>query len=299
MSKKKSKVDGFDGLTTGQWKAMCIKLGGVENFFAVLRGEKKVVLEDVIRQLIDKNGRRIPSPAMKNRSCDPNVVCKLLQAEIDYDMRLARLQRSFVGGKFLSVEDFKLKAEALLEQIRQNEQLVDLLKGSYFPVCFPQLKIEDYGSSLEDVFLPAVKKAYLEQFPRQEFRNYLGCELKGKVSIVEESRHRQLLDRMAIDPVVGIMFFPYSVFAQKEEMPSLPSSLLLCGVIDIAMALVAYLDILAGDCHVPGYDCSAVAFESSALSLSFDFDIGGGFLAFNAFSVIHYDFCSAGVLFLG
>jgi len=74
-------------------------------------------------------------------------------------------------------------------------------------------------------------------------------------------------------PVAGIMFFPlqgYSVLAQREQMASLPSSLLLSGAVDMATAMAAYPDVLARDWNTPGYDCSAVSFRSSASSLYFE-----------------------------
>jgi hypothetical protein len=283
-------------------EALINKLGGLENLHAVLRGDKEVLLKDVILKLVDKHGRLIPSPKTKNRVCDPDKSFKLEQPRIDYSYRLDRLIWGFTVGEFLSAEDFKQKAETLLSQLKGDELLVNLLNGVYLPVCFPRLKIADYGESFEEIFLPAVEKAYGEKYPSWDFENCRKGELAGKIAVIEGSRHQRLLDKMSVEPVVGIVFFPmrgYSVLAQRKQMYSLPSSILLCGAIDIATAIVAYPDVLARDWHTPGYACSAVSFGASAASLCFkarEDDLVFGDFVFLASAS---DRTSGGVVFLG
>jgi len=266
----------YGDVTLGQVEAAINNLGGLDNWNAWLRGELTLEISEVVPKMFDKNGRRIPPRGLEYAVCDPDTNFRLNQPEIDYAGVINRLQRSFPSvmgnGRFLSAEDFKQKAEALLEQLRQDEVLANLLKGIWLPVCFPRLRIKNYGQSLEEIFLPAVENSYKNQFPDRVFENYRRGELAAAVTMVEGSRHEMLLSRMEEGPIVGIMFFPlqgFSVLAQREQMTSLPSSLLLSGAVDMATARVAYPEVMARDWNTPGYDCSAVNFRSSAASLLF------------------------------
>lgn len=299
-------VDDYDELGYKWVTALCTKLGGLENVKGILRDELIVEIGRANPRFFDKNGRRIPPRSIQNAVCDPDTNFKLNQPEIDYAGVINRLQRSFPSvmgnGRFLSAEDFKQKAEALLEQLRQDEFLANLTKGVWLPVCFPHLRIENYGQSLEEVFLPAVEVSYRNQFPNRSFENYRKGDLAASVTIVEGSRHEILLSRMEQGPVVGIMFFPlqgFSVLAQREQMASLPSSLLLAGAVDMATAMAAYPDVLARDWNTPGYDCSAVKFRSSAASLSFGAHVDD--LKFDYYEVLANadGYYSGGLVFVG
>lgn len=225
-------------------------------------------------ELFDKNGRRIPRD-LKSSVCDPDTSFQLVQPEINYDERLARLIRFFPEGiKFVSAGEFQDRSEALLEQLRQDELLSNLLNGAYFPICLPHFKMADYGKNLEEVFLKACRDSYVDYFiaPSRKFYNHREGELKDKVYIIEGSRHDHLIARMADEPVVGIQFFPlqgFSINADRKQMTSLPESLILSGAMDIATAIIAFPDVLARDWETPGYDCAANSWRSAGRSLCF------------------------------
>lgn len=254
--------------------------GQVEAFFnmvepadmdRLLAGEASIKIVEIIRKLVDKNGRMIPPAGMKSAVCDPNTSFKLVQPKIDYAERLNRLIRFFPGKTFLSAEEFQKRSEALLEQLRQDVILSNLLKGVFLPVCYPQFTFGDYGKDLEDVFLKAAGGSYKSQFPEREFNNYRRGELEKGVDIVEES-HERFIAKMAKCPMVGIQFFPlqgFSIQADRELMPSLPKSLYLSGPIDLAVAMTECPDVLARDFNTPGYDCAAISWGSAGYSLSF------------------------------
>ena len=95
--------------------------------------------------------------------------------------------------------------------------------------------------------------------------------LAGKVSIVPGSRHEKLIEKMMQDYVVAI-YFPnplqgFSINASREQMATLPESLILAGGFDTASAMSMYPDIIARDWHTPGYDLSALNWQSSDYSL--------------------------------
>jgi hypothetical protein len=266
----------YGDVTLGQVEAAINKIGGLDNWNAWLRGELNLELNAATSKIFDKNGRRIPSRNLKNAVCDLNSNFRLIQPEINYVEIITRLEQRFSGmldkGRFFPRSEFDERIHTLLEQLRQDEFLANLLCGVWLPVCFPHLRIENYGQSLEEIFLPAVENAYKSQFPDRSFNNYRKGELAANVTYVEESRHGELLKRMERGPVAGIMFFPlqgFSVLAQREQISSLPSSLILCGAVDMATAIVAYPEVLARNINTPGYDCSAISWLSAAYSLFF------------------------------
>jgi hypothetical protein len=261
------KLRGWDGPTM---LALVDAAGGRENLEAVLRGEKKMTFEDVIRKLVDKNGRLIPAKELKCNVCDPNKKFNLIQPQVDCAQRLNRFVQFLPGMQFPSVAEFDLHVRALIGQLKNDSLLSNLLNGVYLPVCFPKLEISDYGKSLEEIFIAAAEKSYKVQFPERSFNNYRKGELAGKVGIVEGSRHEKLLAKMVEGPVVGIIFFPmqgFSIDASREQMSVLPESLLLSGSIDITTAAAMYPDVIGREYNTPGYLCSANTWQSAEYSL--------------------------------
>lgn len=261
----------YGDVTLGQVEAFINKIGGLEVWESVLRNESSVEIKSNSSKLFDKNGRRIPSRFLNHDVCDSDRSFKLLQPEINYVEVIERLKKNFPaqveGADFLSAEEFKKRAESLIEQLRQDKSLANLLKGVWLPICLPKLFINDYGRSLEDVFFPAIENSYRSKFPDRSFDSFF-LESVGNVSVVSGSRHEILLRKMIDGPVVGIVFFPlqgFSALAQREQLEKLPESILLCGAVDIATAMTAYPEVLVGNQHRPSYDCSAILLDENSI----------------------------------
>jgi hypothetical protein len=234
-------LEEIKGLTIGQLAALVHGIGGEETVKAFLRGELKLKINaeestieivEVERKLFDKNGRRIPPSGLKGAVCDPDKNVNICQSLTTFAEVLARLEQYFPNylGKFFNVKDFANKTTVLLGQLRGDEDLANLLKGTWLPICFPQAVIEDYLESIKNIFLPAVENVYKNKSPGKEFFNTFKKYNCWGITKDIRSLHWMLLEKMKQGPVVGIMFFPlqgYSVTAQIEQMSSLPSSLLL------------------------------------------------------------------------
>lgn len=290
------------GLDAPKQLAIIDLFGSRENMEACLRGEKKMTLEDVIRKFIDKNGRCIPAKELAGNVCDPNKKFALVQPQIDYGERLARLKRFFPKGMlFHSAEEFEHGSKTLIAQLKVDVLLSNLLNGVWLPICFPHMEIGDYGQILEEVFLASAEKSYKDQFPGQNFNNYRKGELAGKVKIVAGSRHERLLEKMKEGPVVGIQFFPmqgFSYDASREQIVSFPESFLLSGGIDTMTTVAMYPDVLGRDFNTPGYLCAANSWRSADQSLCAKAD--DGYFRFGRTGILAdaSDGCSSGVLFL-
>lgn len=293
----------YGNWTLGQVEALINKLG--ENLaLEILQGQKIVKIEEAIQSLFDKNGRRIPPKRLQNNVCDPDKNFYLKQPQIDYASRLVRFQEAFHPGPCISAAELEGKSEELVEKIKNDSQISNLLKGVYLPIILPQIpKNFDYGELLETTFLAAVEKSYKKQFPNRDFYNYRKGELKKEVEIIKNTRHGQLIEKMKQGITIAI-YFPnplqgFSILASREQMQSLPESLFLCGGFDSATAMVMYPDILARDFHAPGHDLSALCWRSSDFSLFFGAYDDRLCFRFRAVLGVAHDSCSSGLLFLG
>lgn len=310
MFRKNRFEDVIRGFNVGQQEALLRKLflaaggdnSGEEGLRAILRDELAITLVDAVVKLVDANGRFIPLKGMRggNDYIEPNRNFHLVQPAFATAPILARLQQFFPGLSFLPTEDFDRKVASLLEQIRAMNQMKGLLKGVHFPICLPQTDVVDYGEALEQVFLDAVKRSYETQFPGRTFNNYRAGTLKGKVGIVDESRHGRLIEMMKQKPVVGI-YFPdalrsFSIPADRRIIQSCPDGFLLTGSIDTAIAMVAKPETLARDYNTPRMDCAANVWHS-AYSLYFGPD--GGRLVFDSRDLYPIGGYSGGLLFVG
>lgn len=271
-------IESFDDFTHKQWIALGKKLGGLNSVKALLRDEVEIEILEKVLKLFDKHGRRIPKD-LENPVRDPDKDFYLVQPKLnkieDYSIRLKRFLGIFYDFRSLMYAiEFQLKCQELIAEIKRNKLLVNLLNGVHLPIILPKLEsYTDYGKTYEQVFLPAVKKAYEKQFPGRNFHNYRKGELANRVSIVEGSRYEKLIERMKQGILYGI-YFPnplqgFSILAAREQMNTLPGNLLLAGGFDTCVAMAMYPDVLARDYHTPAYDLSAFSWRSPDYSLYF------------------------------
>jgi hypothetical protein len=266
-------------LTDGQQTAYALKLWHAagespERMQEILRGEFGIELKDMIVKLADQNGRLIPRNGIKGKVVDANRNFRLIQPEFDYAARLAALQEVFPEGtKFPTADAFRNRVGELTEEVRGNKQCSNLLRGVYLPIVLPQLTVADYGTTLEQTFLVAVKRAYQRCFPERTFYNYREGTLAGQVLVMAESRHQMLLDRMVEGPVIDLYFATalhgYGIEADRHQIEVLPSGYTLSGGFDSSTAVAMYPDVLARDWNTPGLDMAALQWQEPRYSLYF------------------------------
>lgn len=289
--------------TRGQVEAL-INIIGEDNAKGLLLGGISVEFKEVVKKLFDKHGRRIPE-SLKANVCDPNRDFRLdqlkLETETDFANRILRLHGCLSIDTEVTTEQFMAEIERLLAVIRENSQIANIANGVCLPVVLPKLVTDDIGAELE-LYLAGVDKSYTKTFGDRKFYNYRKGDLGGKVSVVDGSRHNQLIERMKGGPVIGL-HFPnplqgFSIHADREQMSTLPEGFILSGM-DTLIAMVMYPDILARDYNTLGLDLAALQWQSADYSLYFeargaelDFDFAGNLS-------VALDGYSGGLLFLG
>jgi len=298
-----SQIETLDDVPRSHWVAIGNKLGGVGVVVAILRGKKSVKVEDAVKLLFDRHGRRIPEGLQAN-VCDANRSFRLdqpkLEAAVDYANRIMRLHGCLGVDTEVTAEQFKAETERLLALIRDNSQIANIAKGFWLPVVMPRLTTDDLGTGLEQ-YLRGVGKSYAETSERSFCNHHQGA-LAGAVSVVAGSRHERLVKRLKQGPVMGIHFPSplqgFSVDASRKQMSTLPEGFILSGL-DTSIAMAMYPDILARDFNTPGLDLAAFGWQSADYSLDFrayDGELGFGSTGDLAGASGSY---SGGLLFLG
>jgi hypothetical protein len=216
-----------------------------------------------LSQLFDKTGRRIPAGDLGNGIDYSNANFRLKKLPNGTTSEIFETFKNLFSEKkeFISFQKFRQLVERLSSELENSQQLSNLLRGPYFPICFPRMEIsrQNYSEAIRKVFLPAAKKAYEEKFSNRKFSECF-CQCDEEFESLPESRHLKLLDVVSKGSTVGLLFFPFqgfSIEAGRRQMSFLPDSCLLSGALDILTALAMYPGILGKDFQTPGYLCSA------------------------------------------
>lgn len=292
-------------LSEGQSEALLRKLwlagggeqGGDEACQEILRDHLRITLVNNTIKLVDHTGRVIPLPGMD--VVDANRDYYLTQPEVDYAARLARLQK-FYGKdmKFVSAAEFQVRCQAIIERVKSDPQVANLVKGPYFPFVMPQLA-GDLGQLLDDTIVPALERSYKAQFPKRYFNNYRHGEPSGQVTVVPGTRQGYLIKALAEWSVCGV-YFPalqgFSVAASREMISRLSEDFILSGL-EVPVVAAMYPEIVGRDYNTPGLDMASLHWQSAGGSL-YCYSCDGGF-GFGCRLLGAYGCCSGGVSVLG
>ena len=281
MATQHDAISAWNQLDDGQQKAVIKKLwlagggkkGGMEAFWAILRGELRVDLTDVSVKLIDATVRAIPPAKFGYGVTDANTSFSWTKPTLDlraiYDAYRAIIPAEL---SIVTFEEFVGEYQAIMGQIEANRQVANAKNGLCLPVIMPKHDIDDYGQVLEDLYLKMVEAAYKKAFSNRTFENCRRGELTGQVQVVPETRHDRLLSLMCERSVVGVynpIFQGFGLEADRAIMKLFPDNWLLAGPIDTAMAIVGPSATLASDFNTPALDCAAVQWQDPEVSLCF------------------------------
>lgn len=196
----------------------------------------------------DEFGRRVPPPGLQSAHHRQTRRWFIpVQPEIDFGAIHTRTQACLGSAGLPSATAFEQQARALLAGLWDDPRLRPVLNGVHVPFLLPKASPGDIGTTLEEVYLPALGRAFCQAWPDYRFVNHHPTGLSGKLSPAPGSRHEQLLGAMQQGPVVG-WYFPclleYSVPASLEQMGELPGSFLLGGGFDTCAAFIGSPDLL-------------------------------------------------------
>lgn len=296
----------FGDWTGGQVEDLLTKLGD-EIARRIASGELTVEVKDgfvIVKEtenpFVDSSARGIPFQGMKeivdaNRSFNFGG-----PFEVNYKLVHNRLQRHF-GWKyeFMPVSEFEIRCNAVLEFVRNNLRIANLLKGPHFPWVMPKLS-GDIGKLLNDVIVPVLESSYKEDFSSRSFTNYRYNKLVGKVIVVDGTRQDILVSAMAESSTCGV-YFPalqgFGITADREWIKKVPEQRLILSGMEVPVVVAAYPNICGYDCSTLGLDMASLRWQSSANSLSFYTGVGSA--DFGNRGLGASERCAGGVSILG
>jgi hypothetical protein len=259
--------------------------------------------DTVVQNLFDVSGRRLPPDGL---GAPVNPACSrygLVQPGIDYAEIHARISEHMGLAGQVSASEFAERAEGVLDALRRNEETAPLASAVRLPFALAANRRDDLGQALEDLYLPALGRAWKARFPKSDFRNELKGGLVGKVALAKGSRYEHLIQAIAEGPVVGY-YFPmalsgFSVEAALRQMSDLPDIFVLSGGYEACAALAGCPDLIVQkDGYPPQLDLSA--FQAPAAGYGYHFAPYGYNLTFNGrfHNGLASDYCSSGLTVL-
>jgi hypothetical protein len=271
MSKSKV-LETLNRFPSGKVLALIKKIGGPDVAEDILAGRKTIRLEEAARKLVDKRGRFIPYE-LSSRVVDADSTYHLYDPPTDCDDRFIQMAEAFNCGSQISLSDFRERTYKVILRVRKDAQLSNLERGTYLRILLPQVpETNDPGKVMEEVFLPALRKAYQQEYPTRNFIDYFKNKLVGQVSLFPGTRYDKLISAMSQGPVPAV-YFPmalqgFSIPADREIMATLPEDVILSGGFDIAAAMVGYANVLARNANTPALDMAAWQWRSYSPCLS-------------------------------
>jgi hypothetical protein len=250
--------------------------------------------------LVNEYGQFIPA-GLSAPVVAPNPEYFLARPADDYEDRFNRMAGAFNCASKITALDFIERTSKVIEAVRSNDRLANLLSGVYLRLLLPQITIDSHSRVLEEIFLPAAKAAYEKEFPGRKFVNLQENQLINEVSLVPGIRYEKLISAMEKGPVPAVYFplafLAYSILAVREIIPILPGIIIPSGVYDLSAAIAGYADIMARDLKTPAFDAPAFQWRSDKCSLHLN--ATDNQLRFGARLLSGHSTYSSGALILG
>lgn len=251
------------------------KIGGEQAIQDVLSGGKEFTLLSPGTILVDQRGR-VKKMSQSRWSAVPQQDLGIIQPG---RFNFVHILRGVYESFFLLQEPSPDLYNTSTERFAQLRHLVEtspavagLFNGPHFPVVLPQHRVEEYGTSLEELFLPALENV-INRFSAGEvvLQASWKAAFKGNVTVAEGTRHLQLLERMKNGPVFG-WYFPQAFWGggledQREAIQEFPAGFLLSGAVDTIAAAIAHpYTFCVRSSRFPVLDCGAVSMANTGLS---------------------------------
>ena len=200
------------------------------------------------KQLFDEFGRCEPVGLQQAANETSRRYFQCEPPSLDLDEIFKRLVRHLGEPSGLDASQFSERVNTILDDLRGDEATANIANGVYVPFFIPaNPEISDIGFALEEKYMVAVKNAFAEAQPEYDFEAQLKSGFSGKFTVIEGSRHEQLVTRLGDEAVVGV-YFPamaeFSVPAALEKVTQLPEKFLLTGGFDLCAVFVAIPDLL-------------------------------------------------------
>ena len=154
----------------------------------------------------------------------------------------------------LSFEQFKDSIDKIKNDLSSNVDTKNILNSVGIPFILPKTKIDDVGTNIKDIYLPALEKSFKNAYPEYNFTNHCKDKLKNEIGIWEGARYQNLVERLKKENIVGLLFLNLNEFsfpASIETINNLPENFILAGGYEVISSLIGCPSTLRRDVGYP------------------------------------------------
>ena len=125
-----------------------------------------------IDDFFDQYGRCIPTNNNHPVHQKSRRYFKLLPLEVNYEKIYNKIKKFLDPDTSLSLEAFKEKSEKILEKLKKDKRLSNILNGVGVPFFMPKRKHGDIGDELLRNYLLSLQNSFKDENPNFDFINH-------------------------------------------------------------------------------------------------------------------------------
>ncbi len=189
-------------------------------------------------------------------------VHEIVQPTLDYNLRLLMAKKSGIRTP-LSVQDFKKQSEQEMEKVAAMTNVGTHIHSPCLPIYLPSLDGKPFKQLVEEL-LAGVGNSF-KRYCGGKFDNRLSGTLERLLLMDDEDPSWEIITALKTQSLVSLYFpIPLSlqalpVQAQRYVIKGLPDGFTGSGLLEAAMGLIMYPDILVSDSISTGYCCPAAS----------------------------------------
>ena len=195
----------------------------------------------------DEHGRMIPLSHKYPVHKKTRRYFNIQPVEINYEKIFNKIKSFLDPSTSLSLNDFKSKAENIINKLSEDKKLSNITKGVGVPFFMPKRKHKDVGEELSKNYLTALKNSFKDENPNFDFINHCSDNLTESINVNNKSRHDKFIEKLENELVVGYYFpamLEYSFEAAIDNLNSLPDNFYLAGGFDTCAAFIGTPNLL-------------------------------------------------------
>ena len=197
--------------------------------------------------LFDEHGRCIPIESSHPVHKISRRYFQIKPVDVNYEKIYNKINNFLDTNTSLSLEEFIEKAENIIDKLRRNDRLANILNGVGVPFFIPKRTHGDIGEELEKNYLIGLKKSFKDENPDSDFLNHCSESLSKSIIVDNNSRHNKFIEKIENETVVGYYFpalLEYSFPAVIDAIKVFPDNFYLAGGYDTCAAFIGYPNLL-------------------------------------------------------
>jgi hypothetical protein len=142
----------------------------------------------------DEHGRMIPLSHKYPVHKKTRRYFNIQPVEINYEKIYNKIKSFLDPSTSLSLNDFKTKAENIVNKLSKDNKLANITKGVGVPFFMPKRKHNDVGEELSKNYLTALNNSFKDENPNFDFINHCSDNLTESINVNNKSKHDKFIE---------------------------------------------------------------------------------------------------------